>query len=188
MMRKRIVDTARWLFQLQGVKTISLDDIAHELSISKKTIYEHFRNKEEIADEVMKTILEESLDTIKSIRNNGQDPRGQVVEVVKWIEEVIRITHPLFLEDLKKHFFKTYINFRNQLDSKFIKAFANILDEGKKKKQFRKELNSILIAKYCIELLRNEIRNKDSDYDEKSIRDVLNYFISGISTKKEEKY
>ncbi len=47
-LRERIVMEATILFQAQGVKQVRMDDIARELSISKKTLYELFSDKEEL--------------------------------------------------------------------------------------------------------------------------------------------
>jgi TetR/AcrR family transcriptional regulator, cholesterol catabolism regulator len=183
-MRERIADTARFLFQRHGVKGVTLDDIAAEVSISKRTIYEYFQNKEEIADEVMSSILKESIETIKSIRKNEEDPLVQLIEIVKWIEETISATNSLFLEEVRKYFFKSYIRFQNQLNAKLLRPFADIIEEGKKKELIREEVNSDLIARYCIQMLRNTIRSMDFQEDSTIFESVCNYFISGIISQK----
>jgi TetR/AcrR family transcriptional regulator, cholesterol catabolism regulator len=182
--KEKILDTAKRLFQQHGVKTITIDDVAHHLSISKKTIYEHFSHKEEIADQVITKILEESIQTIEAIHLNESNSLQKVIAVFNWIFKALTDTNPIFLEDIKKYFFKSYIRFQNQVDSKFIRTFADIIEEGKDNDLFRRDLNSLIMAKYCIELIRNSIRDEQLSKDSRSISTIFHFFILGLISNK----
>lgn len=181
-MKEKILESAKGLFQQHGIKLVTLDDIAHHLSISKKTIYEHFRNKEEIADAVAEEIIEESIQKIEAIRQSVLNPVLKVIEVGKWLYEVLNKTNPLFLVEVRRYFFKSYVKFQSRINSGLLISFAGIIEEGKKKGFFRSDLNSILMSKYCIELIRMGIRNEDFNKDENTIRIMFDYYILGILT------
>jgi AcrR family transcriptional regulator len=56
-MQKKILNTANELFLSLGFKSVTMDDIAHEMGISKKTIYTHFSNKTDLVNEVTSSLL-----------------------------------------------------------------------------------------------------------------------------------
>ncbi len=65
--RDKILKGAEGLFTKYGVRSISLDDIARHLSVSKKTLYQHFTDKEDIVTLVFESVLSESRKEFEAI-------------------------------------------------------------------------------------------------------------------------
>ncbi len=102
-LRERIVTTASRLFQAQGVKQVRMDDVARELSVSKKTLYELFADKEELLLEVVKVISMGFHQNIKEIICSSANVLEQIFMLYKRVIEHCREVNPLFFIDLMRY-------------------------------------------------------------------------------------
>lgn len=102
-LRERIVTTASRLFQAQGVKQVRMDDVARELSVSKKTLYELFADKEELLLEVVKVISMGFHKNIKEIICSSANVLEQIFMLYKRVIEHCREVNPLFFIDLMRY-------------------------------------------------------------------------------------
>lgn len=102
-LRERIVTTASRLFQAQGVKQVRMDDVARELSVSKKTLYELFADKEELLLEVVKVISMGFHQNIKEIICSSANVLEQIFMLYKRVIEHCREVNPLFFIELMRY-------------------------------------------------------------------------------------
>ena len=102
-LRERIVTTASRLFQAQGVKQVRMDDVARELSVSKKTLYELFADKEELLLEVVKITSCAFHQNVRQIIGNSGNVLEQIFTLYKWVIEHCREVNPLFFIDLMRY-------------------------------------------------------------------------------------
>lgn len=102
-LRERIVTTASRLFQAQGVKQVRMDDVARELSVSKKTLYELFADKEELLLEVVKITSCSFHPNVRQIIGNSGNVLEQIFTLYKWVIEHCREVNPLFFIDLMRY-------------------------------------------------------------------------------------
>ena len=91
------------LFQAQGVKQARMDDIARELSISKKTLYELFSDKEELLLEVVKVISMGFHQNVKEIICSSANVLEQIFMLYKRVIEHSRKVNPLFFIELIRY-------------------------------------------------------------------------------------
>ena len=102
-LKEKILRVATALFHRYGIRRVKMDDIANDLKISKRTLYEIYSNKEKLLLEVMRNDK-----LVESRRMEGFDRPGSnviniVIEVCKYrIEEFSQI-NPLFFEDIHKY-------------------------------------------------------------------------------------
>lgn len=102
-LKEKILRVATVLFHRYGIRRVKMDDIANDLKISKRTLYEIYSNKEKLLLEVMRNDK-----LVESRRMEGFDRPGSnviniVIEVCKYrIEEFSQI-NPLFFEDIHKY-------------------------------------------------------------------------------------
>jgi len=83
-MKEKILDKATDLFLNLGFKSVTMDDLAHEMGISKKTIYTHFSNKTKLVEECTKRLfckISEGIDHICSLHKN---PIEELYEIKKF--------------------------------------------------------------------------------------------------------
>ena len=102
-LRERIVMEATILFQAQGVKQARMDDIARGLSISKKTLYELFSDKEELLLEVVKVISMGFHQNVKEIICSSANVLEQIFMLYKRVIEHCSKVNPLFFIELIRY-------------------------------------------------------------------------------------
>ena len=142
-LKKRIVETAMQAFKSHGIKSITMDDIAVSLGISKRTLYEVFANKEMLLEAC---ILKERED-MKAYVDEMLATSDHVLEVLLklYLHSIERFhaTHKSFFEDLKKYP-KVYELFKS--DKKHDSAEAvSFFKEGVKQGIFRDDINFAIV-------------------------------------------
>lgn len=190
---KNILEGAKNLFMQFGLKSITMDDIARKVGVSKKTIYQFFSDKNSI---VFKSVHEHFSDHRKEIENvldNSKDAIEAIYRISRCMKMQVETINPTVLYDLQRYFpkaHKRFLEFKNT----FIKErMKKILDEGIKAGYFRKEINPEIIIIQRIEQVQlafnNDIYPRDK-FDFKEIHEQLfDHFLHEILTEKgKEKY
>ena len=139
-MKIKILKATITVFNKKGLK-LTMDDIAEQMGISKKTIYKHYDSKEEIFDQIVDYIF----DDIKRREQEILDEEGLELEVrVRRLLAAFpeRFTEIDFtkLGDLKAKYPKTYKKLTKRLDSGWEPTMA-LLEQGKEEGIYRKDAN-----------------------------------------------
>ena len=107
-MKEKIIAKATEMFLKLGFKSITMDDIAGEMCISKKTIYKYFINKEVLIEESTETLHRELHHIIESIIAQNFSPIRENFEIRKMIQETFMTADTSPLYQLKKHYPEIY--------------------------------------------------------------------------------
>lgn len=109
--RDRIIDTSLDLFALEGCRRITMDQIANDVHISKRTLYQHFASKEVLLDACLSIFLKKIDEERKLITHNTKDPvmlalamNQHHAEFCKKYSRLMRDTENYYPEIFKKHF------------------------------------------------------------------------------------
>ena len=100
--RLRIVQAAHDLFNARGYKSVTISDLADRLGMSKKTIYQYFSGKEEIAAAVIEGALARVNEIIDMAESQQSDPLHALQDALIQVKDQITLLGPLFLEDVQK--------------------------------------------------------------------------------------
>ncbi len=145
VLRNRIIDVATAAFHKKGIKNVTMDDIAHELTISKRTLYQIFSDKEELLLVCVKKGTERDnekmLHLLEDCNNVLDLLLASFAEKMHSIEKI----QPEFFTDIMKypHVVKFYEDKNRERESNII-AF---LDKGKEQGFFRTDVNFHIIYK-----------------------------------------
>lgn len=107
-MREKIVIKAKEMFLKLGFKSITMDDIAFEMGISKKTIYKYFSNKELLIEESIQMVHEEVTETIESIVAKNHNAIEENFEIRRMFKEMFKYSETSPVYQLKKHYPEVY--------------------------------------------------------------------------------
>ena len=99
-LKDKILDSAIALFHERGVKAVKMDDIANCLSISKRTLYEIYDNKEDLLFECVKTSFEHSEKELHESVENADNVMDILLRIYRLKMNLLRKTHPSFYYDL----------------------------------------------------------------------------------------
>lgn len=149
--RERIQAKANELFMRYGIRSVSMDDIAAQLGVSKKTIYQFFADKDELVDAV---VDDEIAGIQKDCTMCGIEARDAVHEIFLTMEQIIeqfRNMNPMVLYDLEKFHFKSYQKFLRHKHEFLGKIIAANMQRGIREELYREELNVDILAKFRLE-------------------------------------
>jgi AcrR family transcriptional regulator len=185
---KNILNKVRLLFIKYGIKSVTMDDVARELGISKKTLYQHVENKIDLLNKVLDMEIEDSECSMQEIDKAKLNAIEGLFVVLNFLNKISREYSPSAIYDLKKYYPDLYHKMNVLRREKIYNRVLRNLNKGINEGLYRSEINLQLIAKVQVERIENAI---DSDYlsiAELSAPDIFlelfKYHIRGIATEK----
>src|SRR5215475_6187544 len=103
MTKERILEKAHELFMRYGVRSVSMDDIAAQLGMSKKTLYQYYTDKEELVDAVLSTLLEENRKQCLECRQKSENAVHEVLQALDMMQQMFTNMNPSIVFDLEKY-------------------------------------------------------------------------------------
>lgn len=188
MVRQQILIEAADLFMRYGLKSVSMDDIARKLGISKKTIYQYVENKTELIEQIFSLKFEEDTREMQTIRNNSKDAIEEILKVASQVIHYLRTISPTTVYDLQKYYGSVWRQFETQHKMYFFNLMRENLARGIKQGLYRSDLDADIIAKLCVGktslLVDEDIFPMQQFKPEDLYREHMIYHIHGIATPK----
>ena len=146
-MKEKIRNTATELFLNLGFKSVTMDDIAHEMGISKKTIYTHFNNKTALVSEVTSSlfcVISEGIDLICATEKN---PIEELYEIKRFVMEHLKDEKSSPLYQLQKYYPKIYANLKKKQFDVMQDCIVENLTRGVNSGMYRDNINVEFVAR-----------------------------------------
>jgi AcrR family transcriptional regulator len=189
--RDRIMQAAHELFYQHGIRSITMDDIAKHLSISKKTIYQFFEEKDQIVGACCSGDLKDHGCRMEEITKNSKDAIHEMIGCMKYLGEMFSAMNPNLFYDLQKFHPDSWKTFRNFKYQNIMKMVEDNLRRGINEELYRSDIDIKVLAKLRIEeveLAMNPVIFPPAKYNLKEVQLVLlDHFIHGITTLKGHK-
>ncbi|HPG32815.1 MAG: TetR/AcrR family transcriptional regulator [Lentimicrobiaceae bacterium] len=147
-----ILKTSGTLFRKYGIRSISMDDIAKELSMSKKTLYQYVENKTDLIEKLLKHVVSDSTSCI----TEGDVPMNAIdilLQVSVRVSDEIKELNPSIAFDLEKFYPVLYRNFVNAKREHVYKKIKENLEQGGREGIYRTDLDADLVAKLYVQKL-----------------------------------
>ena len=142
-LKDKILDSAIALFHERGVKAVKMDDIANCLSISKRTLYEIYENKEDLLFECVKTSFEHSEKELHDSVENADNVMDILLRIYRLKMNLLRKTHPSFYCELEKY--PKILEYFEKQDGKRRAQQMDFIKRGIREGYFRNDVNYDLI-------------------------------------------
>lgn len=187
-MKDKILHKAADLFLSFGFKSITMDDIAADLGMSKKTIYSHFSTKKKLVEASTFYILERVNETICSILDANYDPIEETFTIKSMINNLSKNEKSSPSYQLQKYYPKIY----KQVHEKQFEAVQSCIVENLKRgiteDYYRKDIDIDLITRLFfsgnMNLTNQELFPIDV-YEISSLKNTfLEYHVRAIATEK----
>jgi AcrR family transcriptional regulator len=149
--KERILLKATDLFMRYGIRSITMDEIAAQLGISKKTIYQFFTDKDEMVDGVVENHIRDNEEKCKGFHEESQDAIHEIIIAVAETEEMLKVMNPLILYDLEKHHPKSQKKLMNHFHRFMYVMVIENLQRGMQEGHYRPGLNLDIVAKHRLE-------------------------------------
>jgi len=186
-MKEKILYNATEMFLNIGFKSITMDDIASNAGISKKTIYAHFSNKTELVEAVTLHIFEIVKKGVAIIHAQEQNPIIELFEIKRFVMEHLKDEKSSPQYQLQKYYPKIYNTLKQKQFMLLQELIKENLEKGIAQKLFRENIDIDFTARIYIHGLVG-IKDKDIFPLHNYSMDVLStnhleYHLRGISTK-----
>lgn len=187
----KILSVSIELFSQYGFKAITMDDIARRAGISKKTLYQHFANKQEIVNESVIWYKNHMTEQCEVEISDCENAVEVMVRMMAYMDTMNKRINPMAIFELQRYFPEAYNTFREQLAGKDVAMIRDHITQGIKDGLFRSDVNADLMARYRLEtslmtLQPNLLVNDRSDLMSVTL-EIGEHFLYGIMTHKGEK-
>ncbi len=186
--KERIIAKAREQFFRYGVKSVTMDDIASELGISKKTIYLHFEDKDDIVHQLMLSEMEQDKCDWEALNGSSQNVIEKTMKSMDIFKQTFTEINPSTFFDIKKYYPKTWEAFQEHKQNYILGAIRQDLLEGIEQGFFRPDVKVDILAKMRLEQIELGFDPQIFPPNKFSIVEVeltmLDHFIRGVLTEK----
>ena len=142
--KNKIINGCLELFFKYGIKSITVDDISLHLGISKKTFYEHFENKNDVINEVVKEFINRNRLRNKEIIEEKKDVFDKLIKIYNKMLSQFSTCNPRFIYDIKKYNQDIYESINEFREKELHYMITNLIRQGKEEGIFRNEIDENL--------------------------------------------
>lgn len=146
-MQQKIITKSAEMFLSLGFKSVTMDDIANELGISKKTIYVHFANKTELVEAVTFSVFENICSGIDCICDKSKNPIEELYDIKMFVMNYLKNEKTSPQYQLKKYYPVIYERLHLKKFDKMHKSVSESLQKGVDTQLFRKNINVDFISR-----------------------------------------
>lgn len=183
-----ILKGASELFMRYGVKSITMDEIARHLSVSKKTIYQHFSDKDHLVITFTNVVLNQQRSDMEALTSSCPNVMEGMMKLSDYMRTHVCNINPGLLFDLKKYFPQAWKIFVEHKREFFKNHLISILKKGIIEGYFRSNINLEILARMRLEQVEMAFNPDIFPPAEFVISDVhiqlFNHFVYGICTLK----
>ncbi|OHX66924.1 TetR/AcrR family transcriptional regulator [Flammeovirga pacifica] len=183
----RIIEEARKQFKAYGIKRVTMAEISNELGVSKKTLYNVFKDKAEMISSSIEHHINEDIEYVDEVTDDDKlDGVFKLASIFFFFFTRIKDINPLTFMDLKKFYPKMYNKFECHKKGCFFNSMEKIVSQGIKEKLFLDDINVPLLVSMRMWQLESALDTNVYDHSKYSIEtiqlEMFKHFIRGIAT------
>lgn len=187
----RIWQKAHDLFMQYGLKSVSMDDIANSLGMSKKTIYQYYEDKDQLVVDVVGRIIDQNESCCDADRNRAENAVHEVFLAMDQVVEMFKSMNPSLLFDMQKYYPAAFQKFLKHKNNYLFGVIRDNINKGIQEENYRQEVNVDILARYRVEsilLAFNQDFHTKVKADLGEIVAEMNYhFLYGMVSPKGQK-
>jgi AcrR family transcriptional regulator len=183
-----ILQKVRMLYRKYGIKSVTMDDVSHELGISKKTLYQYVRDKDELVRKVVELELSSQDDHIIRSCDENLNAVEELAQIVSCINFMLKEYSAVVEYDLRKYYPDLYLKVREVRRERILHFILDNLNKGKEQDLYRQNMNSEMIAKLGLSqidsMFESEIISITEFLEQKFFLEYFVYHLRGIVNEK----
>lgn len=186
--KDRILHKANDLFFRYGVRSITMDEIAAQCGVSKKTIYQFFEDKDALVAAVLDKEIDNTQGRCLDTRNISENAIHEVFLAMEFVIQMFDSMHANVMFDLHKHHPESYHKLE-QHKSKFLYTVTKEnIERGQQEGLYRTELNAEILAYMRLETVfmtvRQELIPRHQHPPSVVMQEISDHFLYGMATPK----
>lgn len=190
-MKDKILIAAEELFFRFGIRNITMDDIARHLGISKKTIYQFFKDKDEVVHSLMLEKIEEDRVRFTKIHEESENFVEETFAVMKALRDILSRVNPVIFHEFFKYYPATWKAFDDFKNGFILQNIERCLKRGQQQGLVRSDINIRILSRMRLENLDMGFFGKGFPHDKFNMLEVqlvmTEHFLYGVCTLKGHK-
>lgn len=186
--KTEIADKVCKLFREFGIKSVTMEDIARHLSISKKTLYEYFTDKKDLVKGVMESNARNKTIDFSIPQKKKTNAIEDLFYYYNVQVQMIKDHKPSFIYDLKKYYPELFEEFQEAKRKRIIGSVRENLLKGKKEGFYREDVNENVIARLNLMRIEGIMNSGTFSFEEMVSPDlfseIFKYHVYGIVSEK----
>ena len=185
--QKKLVEKVSVLYLSYGIKSVTMDDVAKHLGVSKKTLYAIVKDKDQLVRLVVDDQIEMHKQQDRVLKEKGISALEEMLIVFKRVSELLRSMNPSYQYDMNKYYPELSAKFISFKENQLFENIKENLIKGKKEGIYRPEINEDIIARMNSERNLSMFRNNEnmqSWITHDSFQEIFLYHIHAVLSDK----
>jgi len=180
------------MFMRLGIKSVTMDDLARELGVSKKTLYKHVVDKRDLVEQCLQCKIQEHQAVLSAVAQSDGNAIDRHFVLLRHIRQMMQETHPSVLFDLEKYYpevFRMMMEARGQM---IRETMGRNLQRGQEEGLYREDCDPFLVTQFLIAVTGAIFQPEVMSATNRSFSDLqvdaFLYHIRGISSDAGRQY
>lgn len=190
--KDRILAHADQLFMKYGVRSVTLDDIAKDLGISKKTIYQYFENKQDIICEVARAYMCREVEEGDRIIEEAENAVDELARFIHYVIQSMKLISPQMIYETQKYYPQAWKIFEEHKTDYILGTVRENLERGIKEGMYRDDIHVEIVSRMRVAQIAMSIDTSIFPIDEFDLLEVqlqmIELYLFGVMSKKGRKY
>ncbi len=148
---ERIKQTAHGLFMKYGLRSVSMDDIATALGISKKTVYRFYEDKDALVDDVIASVIQNNQACCQKDKEGSLNAIHEIFLAMDFMMEIFRSMNPALVFDMQKYYPRAYLRFSEHKHNYLQGVIKENILRGIAEELYRPDLEVEILSRYRVE-------------------------------------
>ena len=146
--QERIASKAHELFMRYGIRSVSMDEVANHLGMSKKTIYQFYADKDALVEDVINAEVHEKQCECRVHRDKSENAIHEIFMATDMLLELLTHMNPALIFDLEKYHPKAFKQYNDHKNSFLYTLIKENIEWGKREGLYREEILSDIMARF----------------------------------------
>lgn len=180
------------LFLEFGAKTLTMDEVAREFGISKKTLYQRYRNKEALLEDVLHLKLQEIIDKMQQLDLEIDNAIDRMLCRNEVINKAVDSTNTVLIKQLLRYYPSIFSTHMQNFSEKFSDVLIHNIQRGRKQGFYRDDFDERIYSKFFFQLIMSYDSSTFVDVSEierlEYQNGVMEFYLQAITTEKGKQY
>jgi AcrR family transcriptional regulator len=190
--QETLLEQVTKVFMRHGIKSMTMDDVANHLHISKKTLYQFVTDKNDLVEQVVQRIRTTNNACIEAICKQGHNAIDEQFEIASYLSAYLSHVHPSIHYDLEKYHPKAWATFHDEKRQHIHDCLTRNMHKGIKEGLYRDDLMVDVVAKLYMARFDVLFDGELFPREKYSFADItwesFRYHVRGIASEKGVKY
>lgn len=186
--QEKILKTSLELFFKYGIKRVTMDDIAKELGMSKKTIYQFYKEKDDLVNQLCEVEMKKQEKIFEDVTSQSMDPIHEIILISNNMREMMQNINPIFFLDLQKFHPNAFKQIQKFKENCAYKDIIRNIKKGKEEGYYQSNIDEEFVARYRMSQIDMLMFGNYFSFEKISFTQshqlLLDMFVYGICTLK----